>query len=64
MNNKSHQIKAEEITLDDWTYHLSTIFTEVRLKTYIEMRVLMQEAIDLFVPFQLSGQEFYIAQIV
>ena len=38
MNNKSHEIKAEEITLDDWTDHLSTIFTEVRLKTYIEMR--------------------------
>ena len=38
MNNKSHEIKAEDITLDDWTDHLSTIFTEVRLKTYIEMR--------------------------
>ena len=38
INNKSHEIKAEDITLDDWTDHLSTIFTEVRLKTYIEMR--------------------------
>jgi glutamate--cysteine ligase len=38
MNNKFHEVKSEEITLDDWTDHLSTIFTEVRLKTYIEMR--------------------------
>ena len=38
MNNKSENINAEDLTLTDWIDHLSTIFTEVRLKTYIEMR--------------------------
>lgn len=28
----------EEATLTDWVDHLTTIFTEVRLKTYLEMR--------------------------
>ncbi|HEY6395396.1 MAG TPA: glutamate-cysteine ligase family protein, partial [Candidatus Binataceae bacterium] len=28
----------ERATLDDWTNHLTTIFTEVRLKKYIEVR--------------------------
>ena len=37
-NNKSENINAEDLTLTDWIDHLSTIFTEVRLKTYIEMR--------------------------
>ena len=38
MNNKSETIKAQDLTLADWIDHLSTVFTEVRLKTYIEMR--------------------------
>ena len=38
MNNKFDQINKEDLNIDDWTDHLSTIFTEVRLKTYIEMR--------------------------
>jgi hypothetical protein len=28
----------ERATLEDWANHLTTIFTEVRLKTYIEIR--------------------------
>ena len=38
MNNRFCQIQSIDLTLDDWTDHLSTIFTDVRLKTYIEMR--------------------------
>ena len=38
MDGKNKNIKPEEITIDDWETHVSTIFTEVRLKTYIEMR--------------------------
>ena len=38
MKNKYDRIPSEDLTLDDWTDHLSTIFTDVRLKTYIEMR--------------------------
>ncbi len=29
---------AERATVDDWTNHLTTIFTEVRLKQYVEVR--------------------------
>jgi glutamate--cysteine ligase len=38
MNNKFDQINKEDLNIDDWADHLSTIFTDVRLKTYIEMR--------------------------
>ena len=38
MDGKNKNIKPDEITIDDWETHVSTIFTEVRLKTYIEMR--------------------------
>lgn len=38
MNDMSEDIKAEDLMIEDWVDHLSTIFTEVRLKTYIEMR--------------------------
>lgn len=33
-----HGYGKERATLDDWTNHLTTIFTEVRLKKYIEVR--------------------------
>jgi len=32
------QLPGERATMSDWANHLSTIFPEVRLKTYIEMR--------------------------
>ena len=32
------QLPGERATLSDWTNHLSTLFPEVRLKTYLEMR--------------------------
>ena len=38
MENKTPEINSEDLTLDDWVNHISTIFTEVRLKTFIEMR--------------------------
>ena len=38
MNGKFKEINPEELTLKDWETHVSTIFTEVRLKSYIEMR--------------------------
>ena len=38
MDNKSEEINSENLTIKDWADHVSTIFTEVRLKTYIEMR--------------------------
>tara|TARA_B100001027_G_C16050627_1_gene234045 strand:- start:60 stop:575 length:516 start_codon:yes stop_codon:yes gene_type:complete len=38
MENKNPEINSEDLTLDDWVNHISTIFTEVRLKTFIEMR--------------------------
>ena len=38
LDGKNNQVKPDEITIDDWLTHVSTIFTEVRLKTYIEMR--------------------------
>ena len=38
INNKFDQIDSDDLSIDDWADHLSTIFTEVRLKTYIEMR--------------------------
>jgi glutamate--cysteine ligase len=38
MNGKLPQLPGERATLSDWANHLSTIFPEVRLKRYIEMR--------------------------
>ena len=38
LNGNDKNIKPEEMTISDWETHVSTIFTEVRLKTYIEMR--------------------------
>ena len=38
LNGNDKNIKPEEMTISDWEPHVSTIFTEVRLKTYIEMR--------------------------
>ena len=38
MNNKNQEINPEDLILDDWINHVSTIFTEVRLKSFIEMR--------------------------
>jgi glutamate--cysteine ligase len=32
------QLPGERATLSDWTNHLSTLFPEVRLKTFLEMR--------------------------
>ena len=38
MDGKFKEIDPEGLTLNDWETHVSTIFTEVRLKSYIEMR--------------------------
>jgi glutamate--cysteine ligase len=38
MAGKLPQLPGERATLSDWENHLSTIFPEVRLKRYIEMR--------------------------
>lgn len=38
LDGKNKDINSDEITILDWETHVSTIFTEVRLKTYIEMR--------------------------
>ena len=38
MNGKLPQIPGERPTIIDWEDHLSTIFTEVRLKKFIEVR--------------------------
>tara|TARA_B100000686_G_scaffold162755_1_gene170305 strand:+ start:1603 stop:2937 length:1335 start_codon:yes stop_codon:yes gene_type:complete len=38
MAGKFKEINPEKLTLKDWETHVSTIFTEVRLKSYIEMR--------------------------
>jgi glutamate--cysteine ligase len=35
---KLPQLPGERATLSDWTNHLSTLFPEVRLKTFLEMR--------------------------
>ena len=35
---KLPQLPGERATIADWANHLSTIFPEVRLKTYLEMR--------------------------
>ena len=36
--NNEKKLAKYEATLDDWKNHLSTIFTEVRLKQYLEIR--------------------------
>lgn len=38
MNGKLDKLPGERATLSDWKNHLSTIFPEVRLKNYLEMR--------------------------
>jgi glutamate--cysteine ligase len=38
LNGKLPQLPRETPTLSDWTDHLSTIFPEVRLKSFLEMR--------------------------
>jgi glutamate--cysteine ligase len=35
---KLHELPGERATLSDWANHVSTIFPEVRLKRYLEMR--------------------------
>jgi glutamate--cysteine ligase len=38
MNGKLPQLPGERATISDWANHLTTIFPEVRLKRYLEMR--------------------------
>ena len=38
MNNTIISLKEENPNLNDWAVHLSTVFPEVRLKSYIELR--------------------------
>ncbi len=38
LDGKFTKIDPEELSINDWETHISTIFTEVRLKNYIEMR--------------------------
>ncbi|MFO1102589.1 MAG: glutamate--cysteine ligase [Methylocystis sp.] len=38
MEGRLAQLPGERATMSDWANHLSTIFPEVRLKTYLEMR--------------------------
>mgnify|MGYP001244069641 CR=1 FL=1 len=38
LDNKIVSLKNQRPTIDDWAVHLSTVFPEVRLKTYIELR--------------------------
>jgi glutamate--cysteine ligase len=38
MNGKLPQIPGERASISDWANHVSTIFPEVRLKRYLEMR--------------------------
>jgi len=48
---------AERATLDDWSNHLTTIFTEVRLKSYLEVRTPDSQppALMLALPALLKG---------
>ena len=39
--------EGEHATMADWTLHLTTLFPEVRLKTYIEVRSADSQAVDL-----------------
>src|ERR1700684_4012580 len=47
----------ERATVDDWTNHLTTIFTEVRLKKYVEVRTADSQppALMLALPALLKG---------
>ena len=38
INGRLKQLPSEKPTIQDWEDHLSTIFTEVRLKKFIEVR--------------------------
>ena len=38
LDGKNNQFTPDDISIEDWINHISTIFTEVRLKTFIEMR--------------------------
>ena len=38
INGKLEELNHEEANLEDWANHLSTIFTEVRVKQYLEIR--------------------------
>jgi glutamate--cysteine ligase len=38
LDGRLPQLPGERATISDWANHLSTIFPEVRLKTYLEMR--------------------------
>jgi len=38
LDGRLSQLPGERATISDWANHLSTIFPEVRLKTYLEMR--------------------------
>jgi glutamate--cysteine ligase len=38
LEGRLRQLPGEHATLSDWTNHLSTLFPEVRLKTFLEMR--------------------------
>ena len=38
LDNKIVSLKNQRPTIGDWAVHLSTVFPEVRLKTYIELR--------------------------
>lgn len=39
--------EGERATLDDWALHLTTLFPEVRLKTYLEVRSADSQPVDL-----------------
>ena len=48
---------GERATLADWTLHLTTLFPEVRLKTYIEVRSADSQPVDLMLgtPAMMKG---------
>ncbi|KAL0331219.1 UNVERIFIED_CONTAM: Glutamate--cysteine ligase, chloroplastic [Sesamum angustifolium] len=55
MAGKLPCLPGEYPTLNDWGNHLTTIFPEVRLKRYLEMRVLMEDLGGGCARFLLSG---------
>ena len=38
MSGKLSHLTKETATIEDWRYHLTTVFLEVRMKTYLEFR--------------------------
>jgi len=38
MTGRLHNLAVDHVTMSDWANHVSTIFPEVRLKRYLEMR--------------------------